>query len=325
MEAFVISSKLIIEEAKKMWIDYEILLENKNIFILKKWTKEILFKAIDCWLNSSFSYKIAKDKELTYLLWERYWFSVPKSLYVSKKNMNNIDYNNLKFPLVSKPVDWAHGSWVAMNLSNKIDIEEWIKYSFESGKVRKVILQEQIFWDDYRILVVWDKIIAWAKRIPPYIIWDWKSSILDLINIENENPFRWKWGNHDAPMSKIKIDEDSKKTLKKEWLTLDSILEKNRKVFVRSNCNLSTWWLAIDITDFISNDIKESCVKFCKILGLKVAGVDVLTSDISKTLEETNWAIIEINATPSIRMHHFPSEWKPRNVAKEIIKLAFNM
>jgi cyanophycin synthetase len=100
-------------------------------------------------------------------------------------------------------------------------------------------------------------------------------------------------------------------------------VEEGKKIYVRWNANLSTWWKSIDLTDSIHPSIKEIAVLATKIVWLQVAGVDILTTDISKPLSETGWVIIEINATPGLRMHHFPSEWIPRNVAKHIVNLVF--
>jgi cyanophycin synthetase len=59
------------------------------------------------------------------------------------------------------------------------------------------------------------------------------------------------------------------------------------------------------------------------IVGLDVAGVDISTVDISRPLTETGGAIIEINAAPGIRMHHYPYKGTPRNVAKAIVDMLF--
>ncbi len=325
LETLSISSRLIIEEAEKIWFKSKILLKERNLFLLKNEKEEKYFKNIDCGLNNSFAYKIAKEKDLTYIMLKKYKINTPESIYISENDLENIDYKKLTPPLVLKPINWIHGTWVIMNLKTKREIMKSVKLSFKTLKTSKLILQEQISWNDYRILIVWDEVVAWAKRIPPYIIWDWEKSILDLINIENKNPFRWKWKSHDSSMSKIKIDEDTNITLKKQWYKINSILEKDKKIFVRSNCNLSTGGSAIDVTDIINDNIKKQCLKLCKACQLKIAWIDILTTDISKTLKETWGAIIELNSTPWLRMHHFPSKWESRNVAQSIVKLIFNV
>jgi cyanophycin synthetase len=124
-------------------------------------------------------------------------------------------------------------------------------------------------------------------------------------------------------MSKIKIDSESIDYIKQQWYSLDDILEKDKKIKVRKNENLSTGWLAIDMTDKIHPEIKKEAIKIAKISWLWFCWVDFLCEDISLPLKEGKWAIIEINATPWIRMHHFPSQWQSRNVAKKLLETIF--
>lgn len=150
-----------------------------------------------------------------------------------------------------------------------------------------------------------------------------KKTIKELINIENKNPLRGKW-DHYAPMSQIKIDNEAIWCLEDQWVELKTVLEKWKRIDVRKNANLSTGGLSLDVTDKVHPSVKDMCERWAKALTLWLAWIDFVTTDISKPIKETWWAIIEANHTPGIRMHHFPSEWKPRNVAKAILKQLFN-
>lgn len=79
--------------------------------------------------------------------------------------------------------------------------------------------------------------------------------------------------------------------------------------------------MAQDVTNIIHPQVIETVIKAAHICELQVAGIDILTSDISKSLDETNGIIIEINATPGLRMHYYPTEWIARTPAKDIVKL----
>jgi cyanophycin synthetase len=212
---------------------------------------------------------------------------------------------------------------VAINLKNIEELKKWLQYSFNEKKVYRVVIQEQIFWEDHRIIVINWKVEAVTKRIAPFIIWDWKTTIKKLIDIENENPLRWWEKNYDAVMSKIKIDSELNNYIKEQWYSMNSILEEKMKIKVRKNENLSTGWLAIDMTNKIHPEIKQEAIKIAKIAWLWFVWVDFLCEDISLSLKEGKWAIIEINATPWIRMHHFPSIWQSRNIAKKILEAIF--
>lgn len=318
------SSEIIVSEAKKLWLIINIINKHKNFFSISNWKKKHYFKANDCWIDSSLWIKIADDKELTYIIAEENNIKVPESIYLEKKDIKNFNYNdiNLKFPLVTKPINWAHWSWVSLNIRSIEDLKSWIEYSFQNQKTTKIIIQEEIIWEDYRVIIVWWKYIACAKRIPPYIIWDWKKTIEELIEIENNKPDVSK-EDHNWIRNKIVIDNETKKCIKEKWLNLKSILNLWKKISVRYNWNLSTWWISMDVTEIVNKDIINEAIKFSKILWLWLSWVDIITSDITKSLHDTKWAIIEINNTPWIKMHHFPNQWKSRNIAKEILNLLF--
>lgn len=319
-----ISSKLIYEEAEKIWLKCEVIEKEKNLFLISNTKKEILFKSSDCSINSSMWYKIAEDKHITYTLCERLWIPYPETLYFEDGNSEEIEnvIKSLWFPLITKPYDGAHGDGVSIWINSRELLIKW--YNFAKSYTNwKVIVQKQIPWLDHRILILWDTVIAWAIRMPPYVIGDWKKSIIMLVEEENTSQKRGWWDNHDSIRSKIRIDSEFYETLEKAGYTKDSILPKSEKVYVRRNSNLSTGWLSIDITDTIHRDTKKACVKLLQACWLWFAAVDIMTTDISKPLSETNGKIIEINATPGIRMHHFPSEGKSRNIAWELLRYLF--
>lgn len=317
-----ISSDLIIGAAMELWYSSHEIVRKKNLFSLSDWGKNILFKNIDCGLNSALGFKISEDKELTYLLIGEQGLPVPKSKYVNQDGLLSITLESIgmKFPLVVKPIDGAHGDGVSIDIMDDDALKNALNIAFWHGT--RAIVQNHVNGFDHRVLVVGDRVVAVAMRDPASVIGDGIHTIRELVDIENQNPLRWAW-DHSAQMSPILFDEESIALLKKNELTVDVIPEEWKKIYVRWNANLSTWGKSIDLTDVIHPSIKDIAVRAAKIVWLQVAWVDILATDISKPLSETGWVIIEINATPWLRMHHFPSEWSSRNVAMDIVILAF--
>lgn len=327
IESWGISSQILIDAAKNMWFSAHIFSQENNLFsIYNNVNKKVYFKSIDGWLNSSFGLKVADNKELTYTLAEDNNIRVPKNIYLNKNQLNSdyISRLDIEYPVISKPVDWARGEWVSLNLKNNTDLLKWLKYSFDDETVTRVVIQEELSWDDHRILVVDWKVEAVTKRIPPFVVWNGTNNIKELIEIENTNPLRWGWWDHDAPMSKIKIDSESVEFIEALWYKLESVLEADKKVKVRKNANLSTWWLAIDVTDYIHPSISDQAVKLSQICWLGLCWVDFFCRDISQELITWKGAIIEVNATPGIRMHHFPNQGEGRDIATKILLALFN-
>ncbi len=290
-----ISSIRLTEEAKKLWLKVEVISENKNLFFIKWNWKEILFKSTDFWWNSALWFKIANDKELTYQILEKYNLPTAKTWYIMPDEINNLKKLDIDFPVIIKPLEEWHGNWVMMNILNLIELKEKLKQSFQN--YNKMIIQKQIKWNEFRILLVRWKIIRAYYRIPPSIIWDWKNTIQTLISIENkENPLRWKWYNY--TLSYIKIDDELNTFIQKQWLSMDSILKKWKTIFVRGNSNIWTGGIAVDVIEEIHPKIKKACTLSSDILGLELSWIDIITKDITQPLSKTGWIILEINATP---------------------------
>ena len=85
-------------------------------------------------------------------------------------------------------------------------------------------------------------------------------------------------------------------------------------VSLRATANLSTGGTSIDRTDEMHPDNVTACEMAASIIGLDIAGIDVLTDDISVPFRENGAVIIEVNAGPGVRMHTHPAEGKARNV-----------
>lgn len=317
MNYWSISSITLKEEAEALWLEVEIISKEKNTFYIRWNKKEILFKSTDFWWNSSLWTKIVNDKELSYKILEKNNLATAKTHYIKKENISEIDWIDFDFPLIIKPINESHWNWVKMNIQSKSELKKKLTKSFE--KYNKMIIQKQINWDEFRILVLSGEVILWINRKNPYVVWNWVNNIQELIEIENkENKLRWEW--YENPLSFIKIDEELIDYIKKQWLNLEYILEKWREIYVRWNSNIWSWWIAIDVTHKVSDDIKNICIKATKIFWLEICWVDIITSDISKPLSETGWIILELNATPWIGWH---KELTSVNTGKVILEKLF--
>jgi cyanophycin synthetase len=263
---------------------------------------------------------ISCDKLLTKLILQNQNIPVAEGGKVS----NLIDLlqkaENIGYPVVLKPQCGNKGQGVILNIKNQ---RQLISAYIDLKKKQKDIIIEKYFeGKDYRVCVVNYKVEAVALRIAPFVIGNGKDTIKKLIDIINENPQRGE--DHEKALTKIKIDSELICSLFKRGFKLDYVPSKGEKVLLRENANLSTGGMAIDCTEEICIENAEYCINAAKALGLDICGVDICSQDIGIPLNGSNGIILEINAAPGIRMHHFPSEGKPRNVGKAIVKMLYN-
>lgn len=311
------STLAICDEAKKRGIPI-LRIGERSMFQLGYGKYGKLIEATICNDTSALSVDIACDKLLTKEI--LYAQSIPVAL--GGKVQNSLDLllkaESIGYPVVLKPRFGNQGKGVFVNIN---DEKELLKaYNILSKNFEDIMIEKQVTGRDFRVCVIDEKVVAVAERIPPYVIGDGTSSIKRLIRALNQDGNR---GNgHEKPLTKIKADEALIEHISKSGYSLSSILEKDKKLTLRENANLSTGGIAIDCTDVICEENMEICIRAAKAVGLNICGIDICCNDISVPIEEEG-AIIEINAAPGIRMHHYPFSGEPRNVAGAIVDMMF--
>lgn len=269
--------------------------------------------------TSCIAVDIACDKELTKRLLQDASLPIVKGSCCRTLEEALESGEAIGYPLVVKPYNGNQGRGVTVDIKSAEELKE--AFNEASAISPKVIVEKFIEGKDFRILVVNRKVVAVAQRMPPIVTGDGIHTIKQLVEEENKNPLRG-FG-HEKPMTKIPFDTIMEKYLAKNGYSLDSIPSAGERVTLRFNANLSTGGAARDCTDNIHPDNIDIAVKAADIIGLDIAGIDICTKDISKSLWDIGGAILEVNASPGIRMHMYPSHGKSRNVAEFIMDYMF--
>jgi len=266
--------------------------------------------------------ELACDKEGTKTILDNAGVPVPQGTviqYLDELEQAISDIGG--YPIVIKPLDGNHGRGITININEWSDAEKAYDLASTASKSRSVIVERYYQGNDHRVLVINHKVVAVAERVPAHVVGDGKSTVKELIEITNQDPKR---GNgHDNVLTKITIDSTSKAVLAKQGYSLDSVLPEQKIVYLRATANLSTGGVAIDRTDEIHPENIWIAQRVSKIIGLDIAGIDIVTSDISKPLKETKGVIVEVNAAPGFRMHAAPSEGLPRNVGASVLEMLY--
>lgn len=269
--------------------------------------------------TSNIAVDIACDKEDTKDLLEQAEIPVPRGRIVKSEKKLKEAVDRLNFPLVIKPVDGNHGRGITVDINSTEEALAAFKTSRDIA--RRVVVEEQINGEDYRLLVIDHKLIAAAKRSPAHIIGDGTKNIQELIEEVNKDPRRG-YG-HEKTLTQIKINQLTRNILAAEGYSLESVPEKGKKVILKDTANLSTGGTAEDVTDKVHPSNVVMAERISRIIGLDICGIDVMTTDISKPLSETQGAVLEVNAGPGFRMHLSPTTGLPRNVAAPVIDKLF--
>ena len=223
------------------------------------------------------------------------------------------------YPIVIKPLDGNHGRGIT------IDINDWDEaekaYDVAREVSRGVIVERYYRGRDHRVLVINGKVVAVAERVPAHVIGNGKSTIQELIDETNRDPNRGE--GHDNVLTKITVERSALSLLQRQGYRLDTVLPPGELCYLRATANLSTGGIAVDRTDDIHPENIWLAQRVAKIIGLDIAGIDVVTPDITKPLRDVDGVIVEVNAAPGFRMHVCPSVGLARNVAAPVLEMLF--
>lgn len=266
--------------------------------------------------TSDISVDIAQDKNLTKNMLAMVGIPVPNGTVVYSIQEALEALTQFQCPLVVKPDDGHQGQGTTLHIMTTNQMRKAFDFAKEYSNT--IVIEEELKGYDYRVVIVGNKMVAASRRVPAHVFGDGKSTILKLIEKENLNPLRGE--GHIKPLTKIEIDESLISYLHRQGTSLDKIPEDGVRVCLRQTANLSTGGIAYDVTDSVHPDIQLICQRAARVIGLNICGVDIMAEDISLSPASQQIGIIEVNAGPGIRMHHYPAFGKPQNVGRAIIE-----
>ncbi len=262
---------------------------------------------------------IAQDKELTKKLLDAAGVPVPHGRVALDADDAWVAALEIGLPVVIKPKDGNQGKGVTVNITTK---EQMTAGFVAAAEFRDDIMVERYLpGNDFRLLVVGDKLIAAARRDPPQVIGDGVATVRQLVDKVNLDPRR---GNgHSTSLTKIRFDDIALASLASQGYEADSIPPRGKRVILRNNANLSTGGAATDVTDDVHPEVAARAVAAAHMVGLDICGVDLVCDSVLKPIEEQGGGVVEVNAAPGLRMHLSPSFGKGRAVGEAIIGTMF--
>ncbi|SEG39859.1 cyanophycin synthetase [Flavobacterium urumqiense] len=312
------STGSIVEEAVSRNIPW-IRLGTNSLVQLGYGINQMRFQATITCKTSSIAVDIACNKEQTKKMLEMASIPVASgSICIDEESLAEV-IKKIGYPIVLKPLGGNHGKGASINVTNWEDAVSGLAFAQEYGK--RVIVEKFITGFDFRILVIDNKLVAAAKRVPAHVIGNGKDNIQQLIDTTNLDPRRG-YG-HENVLTQIDVDRDTEDLLEKLGYTLETIPRIGEIVFLKSTANLSTGGTSVDVTDMMHPENIFLAERISRVIGLDICGVDIMAENLTQPLKENGGVILEVNAAPGFRMHLAPSEGLPRNVAAPVIDMLY--
>lgn len=289
--------------------------EGKTEYILDRFSSKVPFHMV----------KVTADKYLTKNILKDNGLSVPKGcVFTGERKQECLDYAKNIYPLVLKPNWGSHGDNVQVDIRNEEFLIEAINsYVKKTNEYSAFIVEEFKPWDEHRFFITSLGEYAIVKREPAFVIGDGSNNVVKLI--EQENYLRVKL-KKEKPTSlcPIVIDDEVYRYVEQNKLSLKYVPKRGEKFYLRRESNLAKGGIAINLTHnahpSIINIAKKALASFP---GLPCVGLDILCKDISKDITENDYVIIEVNSSPGLAMHTYPSFGMPENVAEKLANVMF--
>jgi cyanophycin synthetase len=263
---------------------------------------------------------ITSDKDRTKRILARNGLPVPEG-GVATREEDAVDVaRRIGFPVLLKPLDANDGR----GISGRLDSVDAVRAAWPVARAEHptVVVERFAQGRDHRVVVVGGRVVAVAERIPARVEGDGARTIRELAEEVNRDPRRDPLY-PDPTLVRIPLDALTEAFLARTGRSLETVPAAEETVFLRPTANISTGGTAIDRTDEIHPRNALLCELAVAAVGLDVAGLDVLTDDISVPFDENGATILEVNASPGIRMHTDPNGGEPRDVPGAIIDMLY--
>ncbi|PUA19395.1 cyanophycin synthetase [Glaciimonas sp. PCH181] len=267
--------------------------------------------------TSAIAESISSDKDLTKSLLQSCGVPTPEGRIVESAEDAWEAAEDIGLPVVVKPTDANHGRGVFIDLNTRAEIETAYACALEEGS--GVIVERFIRGNEHRLLIVGGKLAAAARGEPLSVIGNGTSTILELIDSQlNSDPRRGELEEH--PLSPIILEQEPtiQMELERQGYSSTSIPTAEKSVLIQRTGNV-----CIDVTAKVHPSVAAAAALAARIVGLDIAGVDLVAEDISRPLDQQRGAIVEVNAGPGLLMHLKPAEGEAQPVGLAIVNHLF--
>ncbi len=244
--------------------------------------------------------RIAHHKFQTSSLLQQNGVPVPSGFMACDRKQAFSGAAKLGWPVVVKPLQQEQGIGVVPGIKDKAIFDQAVDNAFRLSP-DGIIVEKHVDGDDHRMLVVGGKLLMATLRIPAGVTGNGISSVEQLVKEVNADQRRGQVKR--SILIAIDLNAEAMRCLRDQCLEVESVPETGRFVRLRYTANISTGGSAVDVTDKVHPDNRIVVERATRLIGLDIAGVDFLCTDIAKSWRDIGGKIIEVNSQPGFRPH----------------------
>jgi glutamate--cysteine ligase len=321
LEDMELSTQLILREAVRRGITFDILDRSENFIRLKRDENiQYIRQATKTSLDNYASILIMENKVITKQILEEHGIRVPKGLDFTDRISAKASFQYFKDrAVVIKPKLTNFGIGITiLKINTDISIfERAVDIAFECDS--SILIEEFVDGKEFRMFVMADEVVGILHRVPANVTGNGYLTIRELVVEKNKDPLRGK-GYH-TPLEKIQTGEAELMFLEAQGKDFETVPDENETVFLRENSNISTGGDSIDFTDDIPASYKKIAVKAAQAMNVKITGLDMIIPDYTQEATNENYAIIELNFNPAIHIHCHPYMGENRRLNEKLLDM----
>jgi D-alanine-D-alanine ligase-like ATP-grasp enzyme len=269
-------------------------------------------------LNDEVSIRLGEEKALVYALLRRAGVPVPEHLAFGSHELDRAlaFLERQQGPCVIKPAAGSSkGFGVTSQLREPTDVRRAARWAARFSD--RLLIERQIDGDVYRVLVLDGRVLDVVRRRAPSVVGDGRSSVAQLVEREYERRIRVRGMEGAQPLV---IDLDSVLTLRQAGWTPRFVPAEGQLVQVKTVTNQNRREDNETVHPPLPSELSAAAVRAASTIGLRLAGIDLVTPDATRPLAESGGVALDVNARPG-PWHHYRVRDPARatDVAAEIL------
>ncbi|MEJ7137422.1 cyanophycin synthetase [Amphibiibacter pelophylacis] len=267
--------------------------------------------------TSAIAEGISRNKDLTKALLSGCGVPVPEGEVVTDAEAAWSAAQDIGLPVAIKPLSGNHARGVSLDLTTQDEVRA--AFEFAAREDSEVLVERCIPGHEHRLLVVGSQVVAATAGEVVTVTGDGVLSVEALVERDiNSDPRRGEAEGFVLDIVRLGPDSVAAQELRRQGLTPGSVPQAGRTVLLQRTGTMNT-----DVTDRVHPEVAAMATLAARAVGLDIAGVDLVTPDITRPLQEVGGALVEVNAGPGLLMHIRPAQGEPRPVGAAIVSQLF--
>lgn len=203
--------------------------------------------------------------------------------------------NTIGFPVVVKPVNANRGEGVTVGVDDNVVLEAAFDMARKRSRSGEVLIERQIPGVCHRLFIVKDRLLYAVKRLPLFVTGDGLRTVRQIIEDEiGKDRARPFWLRNKM----ARFDASAFAAMAVRGTDCDSVPAVSERILLRPIETTNWGGIDEDTTDMVHPLNLKAAVEAARAFGLEVAGVDMISTDISVPWMENGAVINEVNGGP---------------------------